>query len=442
MADRIVTHCVRNVQGDIVAIGNPAETWFQRRSEWAITDIRRELHRYLVPGSSGTPRPIDVVDGAFGPYLRARLDSSEANNLDNLPQLELRPWEIAHEDAEILAVHAALVRHGRQGRVLLFGGDEHDRSNADDGEISNTRVYDVDRNEILNVNSPEADVFCCGHAFSNDGRLLVGGGTEEWSGVHAGAAFTAAEHWSGARECAAYDLDGTWTATANMLPEPGQTSRGGGRWYPTLITLGDGTILAAGGHPRASEDPTINDSRHGAWLPERYDPAINAWTYQPGHWIYVAWGDVGPTDPEDLDQGEELVVLPDGQSRGSLNNYRYYPRLFTMPDGRVFMASPDEGQCGWYDPATGLIDELRIDAPPHGAGLLRSGSLLGSDGNGSTAHRCAELFKSMAGVDVVHVQRLANETAKAVQRRKSVNPDGGGGWPRRRSNASRTAPTW
>jgi hypothetical protein len=366
MATRLVTHAARNSDGDIVAIGNPEEPWYQRRREWAISDILADRHVYFASGRRGRRRRIDVINSPSGPYLRTRADRTEGNNLDNLPALDVRPWEIALDDAEVLAVHAALVPHGVQGQVLLLGGDEHDSANADSGEIHNTRIYDVDRNVVIDLDSPEADVFCCGHAFLAGGRLLVGGGTESWRHTedrHFDAHANPQRHWSGARECAVYDLNGTWTAAASLLPEPGHPERGGGRWYPTLLTLGDGRILALGGHPLADEDA---DGRHGAWLPESYDPAEDVWTYQPGHWLYVTWGDVGPTDSADLMPGEELVVLPDGQEPVSANNYLYYPRLFAVPDGRVFMASPNDGACGWYDPATGLVDEPPVEPPPHG----------------------------------------------------------------------------
>lgn len=387
MTDRLVTHAFRDTDGDIVAIGNPQEPWLQRHQEWAISDILAERHRYFVTGSNGGLRPIDVIDGESGRYLRARADSSTANNLDNLALLDFQPWEIALDNSEVLAVHAALVPHGVVGQVLIFGGDEHDPSNADNGEIFNTRIYDVERNEMVNINSPEADVFCCSHAYLGDGRLFVGGGTEFWrheDPEHFDMHAQPRAHWSGAKECAVYNLDGTWTAAADMLPEPGQVQRGGGRWYPTLLTLADGRILAVAGHP------SLTDGRHGSWMPEIYDPASDTWAYVGGHWIYVDWADV-PVERElnemGLPLGEpvlddegnliELVEFPAGQSRPNDDpdrswNYLYYPRMFVVPNDRVFLASPNNGSCGWYDPATGLIDEIAIAQPDHGAGFAET----------------------------------------------------------------------
>lgn len=361
MANRIVTHAVRDSRGVTLAIGNPEEAWFQRHVEWAISDIVSGRHTYQSRTSGGVLRDIIVVNDPDGTYLRVHGDDSQDNNLDFMDQMELHPWEIVLENSEILAVHAALVMHGLEGQILLFGGSEHDPTQAT--EFDNSRIYDIATNTIIEIPSPEADAFCCGHAFLSDGRLLIGGGTESWLHLdhnHVDAhGFPHAGHWSGTPECAIYNNDGTWADAERMLPEPGQDTRGGGRWYPTLITLGNGDVLAVGGHPMVSDtDPDSNDGRHGSWLPERYNLNTNTWSYQPGHWLYVVWSDIGPNDPE-------IIGLPEGQESGA-DSYLYYPRLHHLPNGLVFMASPNQGACGFYNPETGLINEVVISAPPNG----------------------------------------------------------------------------
>lgn len=357
MADRNVTHAVRDGDGDIVALGNPWAGWRQRQAKWVIDDIVNRRHDYFVRGNNGFNRRIDVVNGESGHYLRTFPDSTTANNLDDLDELTLHSWEIANDNAEILAVHCALVNQGPHGSVLLVGGDEHDPGQAADWR--HTRIYDIASNRILGANSPPADAFCCGHAFLGDGRLMIGGGTESWihqEHHHVDAHAIPQQHWSGTQACAVYDNDFNWASAAWMLAEPGEVTQGGGRWYPTLLTLGDGDILAVGGHPRVSDtDPDGNDSRHGAWLPERYNPATDTWTYQPGHWLYVQWNLVGDH------------ATPDSQPMGN-SAYLYYPRMFQLPGGRVFMASPNNGVCGWYDPTTGLIDDTTIGAAPSSGG--------------------------------------------------------------------------
>src|SRR5215210_3323014 len=82
--------------------------------------------------------------------------------------------------SEILAVHAALLH---TGKIVFFSGDEHDPGRHRLGMFDHARLFDCN---TLAVTTPAPfpgirDLFCCGHSFLADGRLLVAGGTEEWS---------------------------------------------------------------------------------------------------------------------------------------------------------------------------------------------------------------------------------------------------------------------
>lgn len=90
-------------------------------------------------------------------------------------------WEIVANNSEVLAIHAALLP---TNQVLMFGGSEHNPAqNASNSpaDLDNTRLFNLGGGpQIEKVGSPTTDVFCAGHAFLSDGRLLVAGGTEEW----------------------------------------------------------------------------------------------------------------------------------------------------------------------------------------------------------------------------------------------------------------------
>lgn len=348
MAERRVISVDRDGDGVTRALCNPGEAWSPRASHLVIGDIEHQRHSYRVE-VEGDDVGITVVRDPDGAYLRTEADDELTNNLDSLPLCEHSPWDVVHDDAEVLAVHAALVP---PGDIVYFGGDEHSQEQNEGGDIHNTRLYVVDDNAVVDIDSPPADVFCCGHAFLGDGRLIVGGGTESWRGEHH-AHNDPLQHYSGSRECALYNHDDrTWSAIADFLPEPGHATRGGGRWYPTLLTLADGRILAVGGHPRVNnEDEEVNDQRHGSWHPEVYDPTTDSWSYVGGDALYVSW----PENP--FAPGEELPL--------TARNYLYYPRMYVVPEGTVFLVSPNLLSCGWYDPVTGSVGPVSVEAPPY-----------------------------------------------------------------------------
>lgn len=205
--------------------------------------------------------------------------------------------------AEVIAIHAALVA---PGKILYFGGDQHDPGRNYLDMVDNVRLFDCDS---LTVSTSSAtglsDFFCCGHAFLPSGHLLVGGGTQYWAyepsptgdpNHHAQDG-----HFRGLPDTWVYDPGSdTFTRVADMNPQPGQTA-GGGRWYPTLLTLADGTVMALAGHPSDA------DVEHFNLMVEAFDPRTAAWT--------------------------PLGTMP----------YRttdLYPRAFQLPDGRVFLATP------------------------------------------------------------------------------------------------------
>ena len=73
--------------------------------------------------------------------------------------------------------------------------------------------------------TPKHNIFCSGHAFLPDGRLLVTGG--------------AIVDGDGLKNASLYDPVGNiWTPVDDM---------NAGRWYPTVLALGNGEMLVASG---------------------------------------------------------------------------------------------------------------------------------------------------------------------------------------------------
>ena len=214
----------------------------------------------------------------------------------------------------MLPVHAALLR---TGKILYFGGSENVGSQnvAGGAAIDKTRLYDPATGalEIL-PSPPRHDLFCCGHAFLADGRLLAAGGTKDWGGV---AHPNHGQNFEGLRSAAIFEPaapagSSPWTPVERLRPERGQT-RGGGAWYPALAGLPDGKILRMGGPPE------YEDSRHNNRMLEVFDP-------ETGHWIdQGAPADIPASDVYDLPQ---------------------YPRLHVIGTGQVFCPTPLEGPTG------------------------------------------------------------------------------------------------
>ena len=137
-------------------------------------------------------------------------------------------WSVNATDAPVRAAHIALMHNGK---VLLVAGSGNQAGEFTAGRFK-TSVWDPVANTFRSVATPW-DAFCSGHAQLADGRLLVAGGT--------GAYASAATHnaFAGTPRAYAFDPDtNSYVRVADMSTA---------RWYPSLVTLGDGSVLALGG---------------------------------------------------------------------------------------------------------------------------------------------------------------------------------------------------
>jgi len=163
------------------------------------------------------------------------------------------------------------------GKVLFFAGSGNSRTRFESPrfgdearQIWTSAVWDpaagaggfFHPHTLRNAAGRPIDYFCCGHAFLADGRLLVAGGTVSWHGN--------ADGLPGLRDVLAFDTQTQqWSHRAPMVH---------GRWYPTLITLGDGRVLTTSG---------LRGNLATNTLIEAYSWAANAWQVlrspQPPH---------------------------------------------------------------------------------------------------------------------------------------------------------------
>jgi FtsP/CotA-like multicopper oxidase with cupredoxin domain len=186
-------------------------------------------HFHEMPVGRKKPQVLKLKVPAETPY-----DVTDAHNLGW--------WELLPCEAPVLAVHAVLMH---TGKVLMFAGSGND-------ELYTTglrgAVYDY-VNGVFTMPPTPIDLFCAGQSVLPDGRVLVAGGTKDY-------AFT------GLETTLIFDpISESWTFVQPMHHR---------RWYPNVITLGDGRVLASGGAGLA-ENEIYEPSAGWIQLAPKYD---------------------------------------------------------------------------------------------------------------------------------------------------------------------------
>lgn len=193
-------------------------------------------------------------------------------------------WRLLPYFSEVLPVHAALLH---TGKVLFFAGSGNNVfrfSSNDFGDeakkIYTSVVWDPNKNvfddktfdhptTLRRANGSVVDYFCCGHTFLPDGRVLVAGGTIKYDKVIQNHVAQPAPDggFRGIRDTLIFD-----PGNEQWIPIQAMTR---GRWYPTIITLSDGTVVAASGLDEHGAGPAQNtlerntDPDHTAWAKTR-----------------------------------------------------------------------------------------------------------------------------------------------------------------------------
>lgn len=191
-------------------------------------------------------------------------------------------WQSTRYRFKSLPVHIALLH---TGKALALGGSGNDRDRLKQPFPS--EIWNPPTGEMYTLDQElGGDIFCAGHAFLPDGRLLVAGGTHGYDVKRFGV--IPLPPFRGLEQAYLFDpIREQWTRVEDMSV---------GRWYPTLVTLGDGRVLCAAG------------------LTKRFPWALlrKLEIYSPGR----GW--------RKLDGADRWLPL--------------YPRLHLLPNGDVFYA--------------------------------------------------------------------------------------------------------
>ncbi len=296
-----------------------------------------------------------MVDSHFFEHVEDDLEASSVQSLQTFNAAAVSPGEegrwigpsegvppTGKDGSGDVAIHAALLRTGvtpsptdSGAEILWFAGDANDHAanakkpDGDHTNVDHTGIFkvvnsslEIDKQfKVEKVDSPKrqnpppgksriVDLFCSGHALLGDGRLLVAGGTEAvppGTGPH-----LSLRHYPAIRDTFIFNpKTNAWSEAGQMIPQPGRGNLGGGRWYPSLLTLSSGRVAAFWGHP------ADDDTRHTNDTPEIFSPETLSWQF------------LGTED----DIPTRNTVTDEVAAIG-------YPRVLLLPNGRVFRASP------------------------------------------------------------------------------------------------------
>ena len=252
-----------------LASGRPADGWgpWQAVPDWRFWENQGGGLAVVPLGERSEPHlvvlAIDNPVGANEGWYRV---------LDAMTDLDMAAtmgvWRLLENDAQVNPVHAALLH---TGSVVFFAGSGNDPDRHGAGQYA-TALWHYPHPDYSRPDTP-VDLFCCGHAFLPDGRLLASGGTEQY------------DPFFGLKQAVAFDPDAGPPDPASPTGSTGAWTRkpamAGGRWYPSLLSLPDGRVLAVSGLDEHSE---LN------LVPELYTDGAgwNASARSPANWPMYA----------------------------------------------------------------------------------------------------------------------------------------------------------
>jgi Domain of unknown function (DUF1929)/Glyoxal oxidase N-terminus/Divergent InlB B-repeat domain len=192
----------------------------------------------------GWPEPSCGTDSCQFTVIQNRTISAPFSRIPaTTPSLEGK-WGAAFR-TPVVVVHLHLLP---TGKVLLWG------------DLGSAQLWDPTNGFVSEAKSYR--IYCSGHTFLPDGRLLVTGGTSPGT--------------RGLRVATAFDpATSSWSSIPSMAQ---------GRYYPTTTTLPSGDVLVVSGHDTAKSVVTIPEIRSaGGWrrlttaplsIPDPYYPAM------------------------------------------------------------------------------------------------------------------------------------------------------------------------
>jgi galactose oxidase len=298
-----------------------------------------------------------------------------------------------------VAIHTHVLPNGK---VLFWGRRDQPTGSLHEHECT-PYIWDPRTGELTPTPQPtradgtKINLFCAGHAFLPDGRLLVVGGH--------------VTDGDGLDQTCVYDYrTNTWTAL------PAMNER---RWYPTVTALSDGTVLVSSGSYKDNGRIIINDVPQiwdgHQWMPAaRFAglPLYSRMHIAPSGQVFASGSNV-TTPMRDTDGQGAWTVLP--WLRGvRQNGKRQYGPSVMYDAGKVLYIGGGNGATDLPHAAAEVID-LCVNPPAwretarmhfprrqHNATILADGSVLVTGGTRGPG------FNDLSPGNPVHVAELWN----------------------------------
>lgn len=263
----------------------------------------------------GAGRPKAVVFHVDSPpQLNAGLYAVTDLALDIDRAADIGVWRRVPYFSQVLPVHAALLRTGKVMFFAASGNNIFRRLSPDFGneadQVYTSVVWDFVSNTFdhpptfRRPDNSVVDFFCCGHSVLPDGQVVVAGGSDKYDKIVVnGQMQNAPGHgFTGTRDTIIFDpVAEQWIAGRPMQR---------GRWYPTLVTLSDGRVIAASGLDDQAVEPSVFN---------------------------------GTLEINENPQNENWAKTRDF-------NLPLYPHLFLLHDGRFFYTGGKMDTDGFPDP--------------------------------------------------------------------------------------------
>ena len=231
-------------------------------------------------------------------------------------------WNTTLFTLDTVPVHISLLP---DERLLYWGRDKNPVDHWDRAGSCLTYTWNPITNAKSTIANITTNLFCSGHSFLPDGRLLVTGGHSRWETMPD-------REGIGEDDVNVFDYRfNTWTRVG-FMPK--------GRWYPSNVTLGTGeTAIFSGVYWDGISMTTAQDGT-GRTVPQT---AIN-----PSADLFMLTGYIRPTSTV----ADPLVSL--------------YPFLHLGPNGNVFIAGPGSGKSRFFDPYANNLAGGYTDGPDPG----------------------------------------------------------------------------